>query len=61
MIFILKTYTTTSIEYNVIQLMFSKEMAAHPRQVSNPTFIINCLDSFAQPLWKYNTINKTLF
>jgi hypothetical protein len=61
MIFILKTYTTTSIEYNVIQLMFSKEMAAQPRQVSNLTFIINCLDSFAQPWWKYNTINKTLF
>ena len=35
MIFILKTYTTTSIEYNVIQLMFSKDMAAQPRQVSN--------------------------
>ena len=35
MIFILKTYTTTSIEYNVIQLMFSKDMVAQPRQVSN--------------------------
>ena len=35
MIFILKTYTTTSIEYNVIQLMLSKDMAAQPRQVSN--------------------------
>jgi hypothetical protein len=35
MIFILKTYITTSIQYNVIQLMFSKDMAAQPRQVSN--------------------------
>jgi len=61
MIFILKTYITTSIEYNVIQLMFSKDMAAQPRQVSNLIPFIHCLNSFAQPWWKYNTIHKTLF
>ena len=58
MIFILKTYTTTSIEYNVIQLMFSKDMAAQPRQVSNLIHLLSTV-YIPSPNLGENTIRST--
>ena len=58
MIFILKTYTTTSIEYNVIQLMFSKDMAAQPRQVSNLIPLLSIV-YIPSPNLGENTIRST--
>ena len=58
MIFILKTYTTTSIEYNVIQLMFSKDMAAQPRQVSNLIPLLSTV-YIPSPNLGENTIRST--
>ena len=58
MIFILKTYTTTSIEYNVIQLMFSKDMAAQPRQVSNLIPLLSTV-YIRSPNLGENTIRST--
>lgn len=48
MIFILKTYTTTSIEYNVIQLMFSKDMA-HNLDRFQISYIYYQLFTFLRP------------
>jgi len=58
MIFILKTYTITSIEYNVIQLMFSKDMAAQPRQVSNLIHLLSTV-YIPSPNLGENTIRST--
>ena len=58
MIFILKTYITTSIEYNVIQLMFSKDMVAQPRQVSNLIPLLSTV-YIRSPNLGENTIRST--
>ena len=54
MIFILKTYTITSIENNVIQpYIFKKAGLLNLDRFKSHTFIIN-----RPTWWKYNTIHK---